>query len=121
MSKGDPMNAKARTARRIRRDRTRTQRAATRARRAIAAGQPQTARTQLVAVGLDDATAKRFASAFSKGVTPTATTKAKVKLRGRVAKIVVVKLYDHDAFAARLAVYRPKSPAAAAAFAALAA
>ena len=76
---------------------------------------------KVVAAGLDDATAKRFASAFSKGVTPTATAQAKVKLRGRVAKTVTVKLYDHATFAARLAVYRPKNPVAAAVFAALAA
>ncbi|TXJ78612.1 hypothetical protein E2C11_16530 [Streptomyces lavendulae] len=115
------MNAATRTRRATLRQRATATRAARRAYRNVATGRPQTARTQLVAAGLDDATAKRFAGAFSKGVTPTATTQTKVKLRGRVAKTVAVKLYDHTAFTARLAVYRPKNPTAAAAFAALAA
>lgn len=114
------MNASTRKARRNLRDRTRTQRAASRARRNVNTGTPQTARTHLVAAGLDDATAKRFAGAFSTRVTPTAVTETTVKLRGRATKRVPVKLYDRAAFTARLAVYRPKDKTAAARFEAIA-
>lgn len=74
----------------------------------------------LVAAGLDDATAKRFAGAFSNGATPTATGETTVKLRGRTTKRVAVKLYDQAAFAARLATYRPRDKKAAALFGRLA-
>ncbi|AVH57798.1 MULTISPECIES: hypothetical protein [Streptomyces] len=103
---------------RLRAAATRTLRKAT---RALASGQPQTAKTHLIGRGLDPTTAKRFAGAFSKGVTPTATSETVIKLKGRARKAVAVKLYDSAAFMARLRVYRPKSPTAAAAFAALAA
>lgn len=110
------MKPAARKARNQIRQMTRTQRAASRARRQIATGAPQTARTHLVAAGLDDATAKRFAGAFSARQTPTATATTKVKLKGRRTKRVTVKLYDSAAFTARLATYRPKDKTAAARF-----
>ena len=95
-------------------------RATARAHRAIATGTPQTARTHLVAAGLDDATAKRFAGAFSRGVIADGTRETSVKLKGRTRKTVAVKLYAPATFAARLAVYRPRDKAAAALFARLA-
>lgn len=111
------MNAATRTRRATLRQR-RTQTTATRkAQRAIATGQPQPARTQLVAAGLDDATAKRFAGAFSRGVAADGTRTATVKLKGRTRKTVAVKLYAPATFAARLSVYRPKDLTAAGLFA----
>lgn len=111
------MNAKARTARQTLRDRSTASRATGKAVRAVATGTPQTARTHLVAAGIDGATAKRFAGAFSNRVEPTAMTTAPIKLKGRATKKVEVKLYDLPSFAARLAVYRPKDATAAALFA----
>ncbi|WP_151477746.1 hypothetical protein [Streptomyces albicerus] len=102
------------------RRRTNTHRAANKARRTLATGTPQTAKTHLIGRGLDPATAKRFAGAFSRGVQPTATAETAVKLKGRARKTVAVKLYDTATFAARLAAYRPKDATAAAAFARLA-
>lgn len=110
-----------RNATRLLRDRTRTNRARAHAARALATCDIATAKTHLIGRGLDPALAKRFTGAFSRGVQPAALAEARIKLRGRVRKTVTVKLYDAQTFAARLAVYRPKSPAAAAAFAALAA
>jgi hypothetical protein len=110
------MNAKARTARRITRDRATTHRATRKAVHAVATGTPQTARTHLIAAGIDTATAKRYAGAFSNRAQPTATTTAPIKLKGRATKTVTVKLYDRAAFAARLAAYRPRDPQAAAQF-----
>lgn len=110
------MNASSRQARHTIRTRTRTQRAVARAVKAVATGLPQPARTHLVAAGIDDATAKRYASAFSRGTTPTATTETVVKLKGRKTKRVTVKLYDHATFTTRLTVYRPKDLTAAALF-----
>lgn len=110
------MKASSRQARQTIRTRTRTQRAAYRASRAVATGTPQTARTHLVAAGLDDATAKRFAPAFSRNLTPTATGKTTIKLRGRRTRTVDVKLYDQATFTARLITYRPTNPLAAARF-----
>jgi hypothetical protein len=103
------MNAKQRALR----NRTREQRTARRALKATATGTPQTARTHLVAAGIDDHTAKRYAGAFSRGTTPTATGDTVVKLRGRRTKRVTVKLYDRATFAARLSAYRPKDLTAA--------
>lgn len=93
-------------------------RATARAARAVATGKPQSARTHLLASGLDTATAARFSGAFSKSVIATATTTAKVKRKpgSRKAKRVAVKLYDQDTFTARLAVYRPQDADAAARF-----
>lgn len=110
--------AKARTlkARRLLRDRTRTQRAASRAYRLTLTGKPQPARVLLVAAGMEDATAKRFAPAFSRGIKATAIGETVVKLKGRATKRCSVKLYDRPTFATRLAAYRPKDKAAAAQF-----
>lgn len=102
------------------RRRSRASRAAAGAVRAVATGQPQPLRTRLVPAGLDDATARRFAGAFSRGVTADATRQTRVKFKGRVTKRVAVKLYAARTFAARLAIYRPKDATAAAAFARLA-
>ena len=107
------MNVKQRALR----TRTREQRTARRAVKAVATGTPQTARTHLVAVGINDATAKRYAGAFSRGVQADATVQATVKLKGRTRKLVPVKLYAADTFAARLSTYRPKDLTAALQFA----
>lgn len=111
------MNVKARTARRITRQRHTDTRATRKAQKATATGTPQTARTHLLAAGIDDATAKRFAGAFSRSATPTGTAETVIKLKGRVTKRVGVKLYDLPAFIARLAAYRPKDKTAAEKFA----
>jgi hypothetical protein len=97
-----------------RRDLARTVRQQRRAVKAVATGSPQTARTHLLAAGVDAADAKRYAGAFSRGVAPTSAALATVKLRGRVTRTVPVKLYDTATFATRLAVYRPKDTDAAA-------
>ncbi|MFK0217737.1 hypothetical protein ACIQWN_06020 [Streptomyces vinaceus] len=115
------MTAAARARRGTLRKRAAATRTARRAARALATGTPQPASVHLVGRGLDAATAKRFAGAFSRGVTPTAVGETVVKLRGRARKAVAVKLYDFATFAARLAVYRPRDPHAAAQFAGLAA
>lgn len=115
------MRHSARQARSVQRDRAAQVRAARRACKAVATGQPQTARVLLVAAGLADCTAKRFASAFSRGVTPTAKGAACIKLRGRRTRTVEVKLYDLATFSARLAAYRPACKLAAAEYAAVAA
>jgi hypothetical protein len=103
------MNAKQRALH----NRTREQRTTRRAVKAINTGTPQTARTHLVAAGINDQTAKRYAGAFSRGTTPTTQAQTDVKLRGRRTKRVAVKLYDRAAFTARLSVYRPKDLTAA--------
>lgn len=110
------MKASQRQARRTIRTRSAHTRAAARAHRQVATGLPQTARTHLVAAGLDDTTAKRYAGAFSRGVTADRTVQAPVKLKGRTRKLVPVKLYSVSTFAARLSVYRPKDLTAAARF-----
>jgi ParB-like chromosome segregation protein Spo0J len=107
------MNASSRQARHTIRTRTRTQRAATRAIKAVATGQPQAARTHLTAAGINDQTAKRYAAAFSRGTTPTALGQTQIKLKGRTRKVVTTKLYDRAAFTARLLTYRPKDLTAA--------
>lgn len=107
------MKASSRQARQTIRTRSANTRAARRAHRLVATGTPQTARTHLIAAGLDDPTAKRYAGAFSRGVTPTAVTETTIKLRGRRSKTVAAKLYSALAFAARLAIYRPKDLTAA--------
>jgi hypothetical protein len=107
------MKASSRQARQTIRTRTRTQRAAYRASRAVATGTPQTARTHLVAAGIDDATAKRFAPAFSRGMAADATGQSSLKLKGRTRKTMTVKLYSATTFTARLAAYRPKDLTAA--------
>lgn len=102
------------------RRRTAATRATQRALRAVATGTPQPARTQLVAAGLDDATARRFAPAFSRGLVADDVRETRIKLKARVRKTVQVKLYAASTFAARLATYRPKDRAVAARFATLA-
>lgn len=106
------MNAKQRALR----NRTREQRTTRRALKAVATGLPQTARTHLVAAGINDHTAKRYAGAFSRGITADATSQTSLKLKKRTRKLVTVKLYSADTFAARLAVYRPKDLTAASLF-----
>lgn len=104
------------TKRQALRQRTREQRATRRARKAVALGTPQAARTHLVAAGIDDATAKRFTPAFSRSIAPTATSEKVIKLKGRSRKTVTVKLYDRVTFTARLMAYRPKDVTYAARF-----
>lgn len=98
------------------RRRTAETRATQRALRAVATGTPQPARTQLVAAGLDDATAKRFAGAFSRGLIADDVRETKIKLKARVTRRVQVKLFTARTFAARLATYRPKDRVVAARF-----
>lgn len=110
------MIAANRTRRATLRQRATAHRARTRAHRAMNTGTPQTARTQLVAAGLDDATAKRFAGAFSRGLTADGARTTRIKLKGRTRKTVQVKLYTVTTFAQRLATYRPKDRTAASRF-----
>ncbi|MBT2673976.1 hypothetical protein J7E95_24775 [Streptomyces sp. ISL-14] len=112
--------ARRRSLRATLRRRTAEARAAHRAVRAVATGTPQPARTQLVAAGLDDATARRFAPAFSRGLVADDTRETRIKLKARVRKTVQVKLYNARTFATRLATYRPKNPVIAARFEVLA-
>lgn len=95
-------------------------RTARKAVRAVATGTPQPVRTRLVAAGIDDATAKRFAGAFSRGLVADDVRETRIKLKGRVAKRVQVKLFAARTFAARLATYRPKDVTVAARFEVLA-
>jgi len=114
------MRHSARQARTITRNRARQVRAMRRAVKAVATGAPQTARTYLVAGGLDDRIAKNYAGAFSRGVEPTAKVERCIKLRGRVTRPVQVKLYDRATFLGRLATYRPGVSSVARLFAAIA-
>lgn len=115
------MRQSARQARTVIRNRVRQIRATRRAVKAVATGAPQSARTRLVAGGLDDRIAKSYAGAFSRGMVATETIERCIKLRGRVTKPVKVKLYDRATFAARLATYRPGITSVAVQFAAVAA
>lgn len=117
-TKADRRNARAnrQQLRTILRRRTAATRATQRAHRAVATGQPLPVRTRLVAAGLDDATAKRFAGAFSRGLVADDVRETKIKLKARVRKTVQVKLFTASTFAARLAVYRPKDATVAARF-----
>jgi len=103
------MNATARAARATRREMSRTTRERRRAVRAVATGEPQTARTHLLAAGLTSDDAKRFAPAFSRRVWFVDYTVVTRKLRGRRTATVPAKRYDLATFRSRLAVYRPKS------------
>jgi hypothetical protein len=114
------MNANARKARATTRQMAHDTRAVRRAQRAVATG-VASAKSHLVAAGLDVDTAARFAGAFSRGMTAQGKRAVSLKLRGRRAKRVEVKLYDLATFAARLATYRPKDKEAAARFDAVAA
>lgn len=89
------------------RDLRRTVRARHAATRRIATGQPQSARTWLLAAGMDPKDAKRFAGPFSRGQQADATGETTVKLKGRATATFPVKLYGRVAATARLAVYRP--------------
>lgn len=95
----------------------RENRAHGRAVRNVATGAPQTAKTHLIAVGIDTATATRFAPAFSRSVLATGTTTGQIKLtrKSRKTKTVAVKLFNLETFKARLQTYRPKKDATAAA------
>jgi hypothetical protein len=115
------MIATSRNRRATLRGRTRANRAYDRAIKAVATGAPQPVRTHLLAVGLPAPVAKRYSGAFSRGIGSPVTTDVKRKIRGRFCLVVPVKLVTADVFAARLATYRPKDPAAARVFAALAA
>jgi len=92
-------------------------RATRKATRAVNTGRPQTARTHLTAAGLTDTTARRYAPAFSRGLTADDVTTTRIKLKGRARKTVQAKLYTLTTFTARLATYRPKDKTAAALFA----
>lgn len=91
----------------------RTVRDQRRAAKTVAKG-AATARTHLLAAGVDAADAKRFAGAFSRGLAPPDARLVEIKLKGRATATVPVKLYDLRTFAARLATYRPKDASAAA-------
>jgi hypothetical protein len=111
------MNANSRTNRRTIAARSAATRSTRRAVKAVATGAPQPAKTHMIAAGIDAATAKRFAGAFSNRVSATATGETTIKLKGRRTKLVPVKLYDRATFTARLSVYRPKNLTAAGIFA----
>lgn len=93
-------------------------RSVARARRAKRNGTPAPARTLLVAAGLSDELAQRYASAFSRGVaTANPATSKRVRTGAHRSKRVAVKVFTPAEFAGRLATYAPKNPAHAAAFA----
>jgi hypothetical protein len=93
-------------------------RAAARARRVKRNGTPAPARTLLVAAGLPDALAERYAGAFSRGVeTANPSTTKRIRTGAHRSKRVAVKLFTATEFADRLATYRPKNPIHANAFA----
>lgn len=88
--------------------------------RLVKTGEPQSARTWLVAAGLDDDLARRYAPAFSLGVTPTAVGTVDIKLghlHTRHTVEVPIKRYDRATFLRRFRRYRPQNPEAAEAFA----
>lgn len=117
------MNATARTARRIVKARRDQAAAVKAARLAVAADDVQSVRTHLVARGLDDKLAARFAGAVSKKAgDPAGTRQAVKKLKGRRTARFDVRLFTTAQMDAVLAVYRPgKDKAAQRAFLALAA
>lgn len=110
------------------REMTRTDRARNRARRRVATLTPQPARVWLTNLGVSPDNAQKFASAFSRGMTPErmSTTKIKpVKKSRRSERVVPTKEYGFFAVVRRLvgepnggSAYRPKNnPEAAAEFA----
>lgn len=119
------MKPASRTRRTAVRQRSSATRAARRAVKTVRNGGLHSAKTRLLAAGLDYDTADRYAGAFSQRVTPTAVGTTVVKGR-RIAdgtkyvKTVAVKLYDSATFAARLVAYRPKDKTAAEKFARIA-
>lgn len=102
----------------------RAARALRNARKAVVMPGPHSAKEYLLALGLPQDVADRYASAFSKGLTAVTKVQHEKKLPGkrkRVRTIAVdVKLYDWETFAQRLTVYRPRDTDAAARFADLA-
>lgn len=81
-------------------------------------GTPAPARTLLVAAGLSDELAQRYAGAFSRGVaTANPATSKRVRTGAHRSKRVAVKVFTQAEFADRLAIYAPKNPEHAAAFA----
>lgn len=81
-------------------------------------GTPAPARTLLVAAGLSDDIAKRYAGAFTKGAAEPVLPKIRKRIAtGARSKVVQVAVYTHAEFAERLATYRPKNPAHAQLFA----
>lgn len=113
-----------RDARRQLRELRRQNRRSSWARKLVKTGEPQSARTWLVAAGLDADLARRYAPAFSLGVTPTAVGTVDIKLghlHTRHTVEVPIKRYDRDTFTDRLRHYRPRDPEAAEAFALVAA
>lgn len=110
------MNAKARTARRIIAQR-RTEGHLIRKAQRAALSPVASAKTRLIAAGIDPSVADRFSGAFSRGVIADGTSVVNIKLKGRVRKNVAVKLYTVDTFASRLSTYRPKDKIAAVLFA----
>lgn len=98
------------------RQRRRDNQATHRATKAVATGQPQSAKNHLIAAGLTPTDAKRYAGAFSRGMVADDTAETKIKLKARVRKTVTIKLYSAATFALRLATYRPRDKAAAARF-----
>ncbi|WP_435060226.1 hypothetical protein [Streptomyces sp. bgisy060] len=117
-------SANARRAAAVIRNRTRDNRAARRAIKAVAASAAAVS-AHLIAGGLDPATAHRFSGAVTRkakalGHVPTATGTKRRKLKGRASKLVDVALWTRAQIAAVLAVYRPKDKQAAALFARLA-
>lgn len=86
-------------------------RAVARAARVKRNGTPAAARTLLVAAGLPDDIAQRYAPAFSRGVqTSVPATTKRVRIGAHRSKRVAVKLFTAAEFAERLAAYRPKNP-----------
>lgn len=102
----------------------RAARALRNARKNVVMPGPHSAKEYLLALGLSQDLADRYASAFSRGLAPVGKVQHEKKLPGKrrgVRTIVVdVKLYDWPTFARRLSVYRPKDTAGAATFAELA-
>jgi hypothetical protein len=109
------MIAASRTRRAQLRTLTADVRSKARARRRLTGAIVAPASLHLVDAGVPIATVDRFKSAFSRGLVPAATRDTKIKLRGRTTKIVKVKLYDVKRIHERLATYRPRKDAAAAA------
>lgn len=109
---------------RIRRDLAAATRHLNRVHRLTDSGEPQPARVWLERVGLDEDTARRYASQFSRGVTTDVTGETEIKLVAHSRhgyKTVPVKKYRRDEFIAQLHVFKPKNLEAAREFARVAA
>ena len=86
-------------------------RAVAQLRRARRNGVPQTARTLLVAAGVPDGIARRYAPAFSRTVEPTAVRSERIRTCTGRSRRVDVKLFSVDRFNQRAATYRPRNAA----------